>query len=419
MKRTRREFLKGAAVTPLAVAVGCQTLGTATPGIPLAQQRFFFTSQGKTALMHADGRGLRYLEFEVPLQETWQPAAFFPDGHRVILLSMEARRDGPGKPFEEYYHTTPTHIWIYDLDSGTLNEEATKDRLAPFCTPQLLLNDGRMLIQVVRDKVAQTFNINLDGSDPVPFTQPGEGMPYGLSLSPDGQRVAYHLAGPRGYEIRTSDVLGNNKCLVAQQAGHLYFAPQWSPEGEWLIFQDCLSRQDPGHDWSDLVLSRPDGSEQRLLTEGQQLWFAATYGPADNRGGGSNMPIWSRDGSILFCRRLPGSKPAWEYQKDRPDVDHFNRDYKPESARGGTEICRMHPHTGVVERLTKSDPPVWDFRQVESSEGKHILFCRAETGGSPEIWIMDSEGRDQRMLSQGIDDRGADHPRWIPALSRG
>ena len=33
-------------------------------------------------------------------------------------------------------------------------------------------------------------------------------------------------------------------------------------DGEWLIFQDCLYKKDPGHDWADLYLCRPDGSEQ-------------------------------------------------------------------------------------------------------------------------------------------------------------
>ena len=65
-------------------------------------------------MINADGSGLRYFDFDVPEQETWQPCAFFSDGRRILLLSMEARRDGPGKPFAEYYHKTPTHMWIYD-----------------------------------------------------------------------------------------------------------------------------------------------------------------------------------------------------------------------------------------------------------------------------------------------------------------
>lgn len=415
MSIDRRRFLVSTLSASLLAGAGCRTGPLAQSHRSLDQQRFFFTSQGKTAVMNGDGSGVRYLTFDVPNQATWQPSAFFPDGKRVLLLSMEPRRDGPGKPFEEYYHKTPTHIWTYDLVSGDLVELLNEQRLAPFCTPQLLLADGRMLIQVItEEKVAQTFNVNLDGSDPRPFTQPGEGMPYGLDLSPDGTRVAYHLAGPRGYEIRTSSVYGNDKKLVAQQKGHLYFGPKWSPDGEWLIFQDCIPKDDPGHDWSDLVLSRPDGSEQRSLTKGQSLWFAATYGSPKTRGGGSNMPVWSHDGTILFCRRLADSKVPWEYQAGRVDVDHFNRAFRPEAARGGTEICRMDPFTGDVGSITSAKTGVWNFRQAESSDGKHILFCRAETGAAPGLWICDSTGKNARLLTKGVEGLGADHPRWLP-----
>ena len=36
-----------------------------------------------------------------------------------------------------------------------------------------------------------------------------------------------------------------------------------------------------------------------------------------------------------------------------PDVDHFNRDYHPELARGGTEICAMDPLAGRMVGISK------------------------------------------------------------------
>ena len=84
----------------------------------------------------------------MPNQATWQPGSIFPDGRRVLFLSMEPRRDGPGKPFDEYYTQTPTHLWIHDLSTGTLEEICTKERMAPFVTPALLVGDDRLLVQV-------------------------------------------------------------------------------------------------------------------------------------------------------------------------------------------------------------------------------------------------------------------------------
>lgn len=127
--------------------------------------RIVFVSRGRTAIMNADGSGLRYFEFDVPLQETWHPGEFFPDG-RMLLTSMEARRDGPGKSFDEYYHLTPTHTWIYDPERDTLEEILTRERLAVSQQPYLLLRDGRVLVQVVfADRTAQAYSMNLDGTD--------------------------------------------------------------------------------------------------------------------------------------------------------------------------------------------------------------------------------------------------------------
>ena len=145
------------------------------------------------------------------------------------------------------------------------------------------------------------------------------------------------------------------------------------------------------------------------------MWFGATYGNPQNHGGGSNLVAWTHDGAILFPRRLPDSKVAWEYQAHRPDMDHFNRDFKPELARGGTEICRLDPRDGSIRRLTHSEPPAWDFRPSQSPDGRQIVFCRAATGGAPAIWIMDKDGENPRELTKGLEDHGADHPRWVPS----
>ena len=377
------------------------------------QARLFFTSCGRTCLIRADGAGLRTLELDVPDQATWQPGSFLPDG-RVLLLSMEPRRDGPGRPFDQYYTLTPTHLWAYDLDCGSLEELATQNRMAVFYTPQLLLQHDRVLMQVCRPGYSQIFNMRLDGTDAQPFTAADEGVAYGFNLSPDGKHIAFHLASPQGYQIWTCDPFGGERALVAAHPEHLYFAPAWSPDGEWLLYQDCHYRTDPGHDWSDLRLSRPDGSEHRMLTQGQAMWFAASYGHPGNRANGSNTPAWTGDGQILFPRRLPGSKAPWEYQDQRPDTDHFNREFKPELARGGVEICRIEPSTGAVTALTSQTPPVWDFRACASPDDRLIAFCRAAAGDLPGLWVMRADGSDQRLLTRGLDEGGADHPRWLP-----
>jgi Tol biopolymer transport system component len=411
----RRQFLALATVGPAWLGISSFGLFAQPVPSPDRRGRLLFTSQGKTALVNADGSGLHYFDFKIPNQATWQPGPLFPDGKRLIFLSMEPRRDGPGKPFDEYYSQTPTHLWLYDLERETLSEIANQDRLAVFYTPALLLGDNRLLVQVVRNRVGQIYSMNLDGTDAREFTRAGEGLPYGLSLSPNGQRIAFHLASPQGYQVWTSDTSGANRVRVVAHPEHLYFGTSWSPDGQWILYQDCQFKRDPGHDWSDICIGRADGSEHRVLTQGQEQWFGATYGDRQNRGGGSNMPAWTRDGQILFSRKLPGSKVAWEYQEQRPDTDHFNRDYKVESAVGGTEICQLNPANGTVKRLTHNEPPAWDFRASESLEGQQIVFCRAATGAAPSLWVMDRDGQNCQLVTRGFQNRGADHPRWLAA----
>ena len=104
----------------------------------------------------------------------------------------------------------------------------------------------------------------------------------------------------------------------------------------------------------------------------------------------------------------------WVYQAQRPDVDHFNRDFQPEAAHGGAQIRRIDIATATSEALTPSKEGVWDFRQSASPDGSQVLFCRATTGGSPAVWIADAYGQNARELTKGLDEMGADHPRFLP-----
>lgn len=104
----------------------------------------------------------------------------------------------------------------------------------------------------------------------------------------------------------------------------------------------------------------------------------------------------------------------WEFQASRPDTDHFNRDFLPERARGGTGISRIDPATGVSTSVHEPREGVWLCRPSVSSDGRHLAYCRAETGGMPSLWVSDMDGRNARMLTAGHMGRGADHPRWLP-----
>jgi hypothetical protein len=372
------------------------------------QELISFSSRGRIGLIRPDGSELRWLDFGVPGQVSWQLGPSFDDGRRFIATSYEE-----GKPWE---HQVRTHLWIYDFRDGGLAEIATRDRLAPMLLCSALLPGGRMIAAPLIDHEQRVFSMNLDGSDAVALTAAGEGFAYGVSLSPDARRIAYHITGPGElpYRIQIMDVDGTNKVTVAQHPDHLYFGPAWSPDGAWLAYEDCLFKTDPGHDWADLCLGKSDGSKHRAITTGQRQWFGTSYGAPETRGGGSEMAQWSPDGKALtYTRATPGARTAWEFQPQRPDTDHFNRDYRPDEAAGGTQVCVLDPFTATEQALTPCQPRVWDFRARWSPRGDAIAFCRARISEASELWVMDADGSRPRLLTRGVDELGADHPRWL------
>ena len=357
------------------------------------------------------GTTVWYPEPDVPGMSSWSWGPIFEDRRRVILSSYE-----PGKAWEG---NVRVHLWIYDLvDDRLLEEIALKNRPAPFmgCT-HILPGEDRLVMHPIIDGKQRIWIMDVDGSDPQEITSAEDGFVYCVQISPDSRRFAYHstmLTGRDSYCIFVSDLDGGNRVEVAATPGHLYFGPMWSPDGRWLIYQDCHYPDDPGHDWADLGLGSPDGAGQRKITRGQRQWFATSYGNPDSRGGGSNIAQWTPDGKhVTYTRAEPGSRTAWSYQAQRPDTDHFNRDYYPEDARGGTALCLLDPFTGEETEFIPFEERVWNFRSAWSPDGSLFAFSRAEVGSPSEIWLADADGGNAHMLTDGYEHLGADHPVWV------
>jgi TolB protein len=370
-----------------------------------------FNSRGRLGLIGPDGSGERYLDPPVSGQASWGWGPRFSDGRRIILSSFE-----DGKTWEG---NVRSHLWLCDLEEDRLIEEiAVKNRPAPFMVCAAILpGEERLITGPVIDGTQRVWTMNLDGSEPHEVTRDGEGFSYCVQISPDGKRLAFHttmLPDQPGYRIFVCDLDGGNRREIAGAPEHLYFGPMWSPDGAWLVYQDCEHLTDPGHDWANLCLGRPDGSEHRVVTTGQRHWFGTSYGGPETRGGGSNMTTWSPDGAtVTYTRSEPGSRTAWPFQPQRPDTDHFNRDYHPEQAAGGTAIVLLNPFTGETEELVACEPMVWNFRATWSPDGTMMAFCRSRVGEASELWVMDADGSHARRLTRGYGDLGADHPMWV------
>lgn len=347
----------------------------------------------------------------MPNQVSWGYGPLFSDGRRMILTSYEE-----GKAWEG---NVQTHLWIYDIQDGQIIQEiATQNKPVPFmgCCA-ILPGEERIMTNPIIDGEQLVWTMNLDGTDPQEVTQAGEGFTYCVTLSPDAQKLAFHatmIPDRPGYRIFVTDLDGGNRIELAGHPDHLYFGPAWSPDGQWIVYLDCHHQTDPGHDRADLCIGRSDGSEHRVITHEQRQWFATSFGNSDTRGSGSNMSQWSPDGqTITFTQATPGSRTAWPYQAQRPDTDHFNRDYYPEEAKGGTALVLLDPFSGETTDLTTYQEHIWDFRATWSPDGTQMAFCRAPVGEPSGLWVTDAEGNNQRLLTQGYENRGADHPVWL------
>jgi len=373
----------------------------------------FFISAQRIGAIRPDGSGECYPEFPVPNQAYWQMGLVLRDRRRAVLWSQEPPRN-PNAAFHDRdgLAYARTHLWLYDFAERIPREI----HLPPLMgVVGELPGGGRLLVSGNIDNVTHLFTCDPDGGAREDVYT-GPGFAYGTALSPDGAGAAFHITnvpGRPGYEIYVFDLASRERTLIASDPEYLHFGPVWSPDSQWVLYQRCAHRRDPGHEHSDICISRADGTEHRLLTTGQRHWFGTSYGPADNHGGGSNQPTWSPDGKwITFTRCLPESQTAWVYRPDRPDRDHFNRDYRPDLARGGTEICLIDAGTGDVAPITRDDPPTWNFRCVWSPDSSRLAFARAEVGCVPGLWVMDVDGGNRRFLTRGWKDRGADHGKW-------
>ncbi len=415
--RSRRQFTQSIALAGLASALTpSRALAEVTSGKPhrlLFRSRAEVPEKGTLGIVDSDGSNLRPLKLEVPDQLSWGVGPVFEDRNRVVLMSVEGTKTWEGNVL--------SRTWIYRLDTDEIEEIAKSDPDAPYMPPIALLpGEERMLVGPVIKGEQRVWSMNLDGSDPHEITHEGEGFSYGVSLSPDAKRLAFHATGIRSYEIVVCNLDGTDRKILASDPAHLYFGPVWSPDGQWLLYLDCHHQTDPGHDWADLCIGRPDGSDHHKVTEGQRHWFGTSYGGPKTRGSGSNMPRWSPNKQVCtFTQTLHDSRTAWDFQTDRPDTDHFNREYEAERARGGTEILLLDPFTGGIETLTHREPDakglacIWDFRTAWSPDGEQIAFCRSQTGEPSELWVMNADGSDQKSLARGFEGLGVDHPVWI------
>ena len=224
-----------------------------------------------------------------------------------------------------------------------------------------------------RTGVSQIFVMEDDGSGLRQLTRNDRRTNF-AAWSPDGQSIAFTMTRPDDgneiYEMRLDDrritQLTDNPTYDSR--------PRYSPDGTTLVLQS-----NRGFNW-DLRLMGAEGEGAGARPT------KLTDHPATDSGGD-----WSPDGTkVVFSSERDG---------------------------GNKHVYTIDVHTRVVKRLTAL--PGFDTWAAWSPDGRSIAFT-SERGGHYGLYVMDSDGRNVRVLAQaeGPKSRYDGGPSWSPDGSR-
>jgi Tol biopolymer transport system component len=225
------------------------------------------------------------------------------------------------------------------------------------------------------DGISHPFSMDLDGHNKVDLTDGAEGFTYGYSASPDGKKISYH----KDYQIYIANAGGSGSKLV-ETGNPFNFAPQWSPDGKWLLFVSGEHYDCHPH------IVGSDGKGLRKVGDRQGYSGVMTTIDVYNfHGGSSDIPVWSKGGRWIYYTAKMGDS----IEMMRTDLD------------------------GRVEQLTHSEPGVFNYHPTPSPGGKHWIIGSTRTG-TRQLYVMKSDGSDVYPLTNVEPGYAAMHPHWQP-----
>jgi TolB protein len=224
--------------------------------------------------------------------------------------------------------------------------------------------------------------------------------------SPDGNFIAYNHFDPdvdehtNTYGLYILNLETGERTLVIEGPA---FNPDWSPDGEWIAFNsvDIFRIRANG---SDLVQISEIGSSffPAWRPDGERLAFDTPY---QNERGANTIWLINPDGAELkkVADPIEGEIRNSKWSPDGTYLLH----YRYLKTRTGAEIFVMDTLGNNEIRLTKSVNGITNRSPSWSPDGAWIAW-HTNNG----IWVMRSDGSDQRHLTEG------ETPSWSPDSQR-
>lgn len=387
---TRRAFL---ATTALAVTTSsCARFGAVSSGkAPLIGYTEYRTNlptrhanqvTSRACVVRADGRGRVELAPELCNEpNAWtQFAGWSPDGALAILgRGWESPENAAWEEENKTFRMTEGWLYdmyTYDIQTKTLTNLTSVERVSDYNTGIIFVpGSDKLNFTALINGVSHPYSMDRDGRNKKDMTDGDAAFTYGLSVSPDGTRVAYH----KDYQIFVADGDGANARKI--ETGNAFnFVPQWSPDGAWLLFVSGEHYNCHPH------IARPDGTGLRKLADrGGYSGVTTVYDVYDFHGGSSDVPVWTQDGQGVYYTCQHG---------EAVELMHVTLD-------------------GALTRLTESEGNATHYHPKPSQDGKWLAFGSTRTG-TRQLYVMALDGGKTTQFTNVPEGHGAMWAHWRP-----
>jgi eukaryotic-like serine/threonine-protein kinase len=430
-----------------------------------------FTSnrEGQPAIfvMNVDGSGVRRIHNGLPVSDeaTWQPDGriSFNDGRNVYTMKPDGsevvRLNSPGMPSpdgrqiiiqkqvipgegQELFVANAdgrnprrlTHNKIYD-HNPRWSPDGTK--IVYTCFPDapwpkgsicIINSDGSGLARLTDQSLQSQFAswspdgtriafsvlgnpstlyvMNADGHNQLKLTDKINALPA-FAWAPDGKKIAYSTNYEGNYEIY---VINSDPSHQTNLTRHLAEDtwPQWSPDGKKIAF---ISNREGK---TALYVMNSDGNGQRKVLndftaqafgwspDGRRFTFVRK--DVDNY----DLFLANADGGNVVCLISDAADkngPQWS-PDGRSVVFNQNRD-------GHSQLYAIDLESRAIARLSNSQEH--EYQHSFSPDGKQIIFTRSRGRGvQRDIWVMDSDGANPRLVAAAPGSEEFIEPRFSP-----